>query len=324
MRVVVTGAAGYAGSVVTQRLLEDGHRVVGVDNLAHGHESALDPRAEFAHGDIRNEGFMRQFLREIRPDAVVHLAEVSPSPEPSRVDPGRYYRANVVGGQNLLDAMLAAEVGAIVAGSSTTVYGDPGLEGVTEDHPVAPINPYAESKAVFERMLRWYGLAHGIRWVSLRYFNACGAVGRLGENHVPETHLIPILLEAALGRREKVALYGTDYDTPDGTPVRDYVHVEDVAGAFALALVRIAETESAVYNLSSGRGHSTMEVVETVREVTGAPIEVESAPRRPGDPARLVASAARIERELGWRPGVTSLREMVESAWEWRRSHERP
>jgi UDP-glucose 4-epimerase len=317
MRILVTGAAGYIGSVVTERLIEHGHQVVALDNLQHGHQDAVHPAARFVHADLLDRDHLRELLGDARVDAVVHLAAEALIDESVR-DPGRFFRANVTGGLNLLDAMVAAGVGRMIFSSTAAVYGEPAAIPIAEDAPQRPVNAYGESKLAFERALVWYERAHGLRHVSLRYFNACGATARCGERHEPETHLIPILLDVALGARPEVRLFGTDYDTPDGTCVRDYVHVVDIADAHLRCLERLDGIASTAFNLGNGAGYSNREVIAAVGRVTGRPVRVVTAPRRPGDPARLVASGDRIARELGWRPGTPKLDAMIESAWIWR------
>jgi UDP-glucose 4-epimerase len=316
MNVLVTGAAGYIGSVVTERLLDQGHQVVALDNLRHGHREAVHPAARFVEGDLLDREWLIATVRQTGVDAIVHLAAEALIDESIR-DPGTFFRVNVTGGLNLLDAMAAAAVRRLIFSSTAAVYGEPVEVPIREDAALRPVNAYGESKLAFERALPWYFRAHGIRHVSLRYFNACGATARTGERHEPETHLIPILLDVALGRRDAVYLFGTDYDTPDGTCVRDYVHVLDIAEAHVRCLKRIDTIEPTAFNLGNGHGYSNREVIAAVERVTGRPVRVIAAPRRPGDPARLVASADRIAHELGWRPGNDALDPMIQSAWTW-------
>lgn len=320
MKVLVTGAAGFIGSVVTEQLIEQGAEVVGFDNLQHGHRAAVHPSARFVEGDLLDASLLQELLAEEKPDAVAHLAAEALIDESIR-DPGRFYRANVTGGINLLDAMVAAGVMRMVFSSTAAVYGQPKEIPIVEDAPYEPCNSYGDSKLAFERMLAWYRVAHDIRYVCLRYFNACGATERCGEFRKKETHLIPICFEAALGEREALSLFGTDYDTRDGTCIRDYVHVSDIAQAHLLAMEQMDRVKAAAYNLGNGEGYSNRQVIETVRGVTGRPVPVQDAPRRPGDPARLVASSAKIRRELGWEPRFPELATMVETAWKWRLSH---
>jgi UDP-glucose 4-epimerase len=316
MKILVTGAAGYIGSVVAERLIEIGHTVTALDNLLHGHREAVHPEARFLEGDLLDCEWLGRELRDGGYDAVVHLAAEALIDESVR-DPGRFFRANVTGGLNLLDAMTAAGVKRLVFSSTAAVYGEPESIPIREDAPHRPVNAYGESKLAFERALPWYRRAHGLCHVSLRYFNACGATARCGERHEPETHLIPILLEVALGARESIRLFGTDYDTPDGTCIRDYVHVRDIAEAHARCLAAIDQLGADAFNLGNGAGYSNRQVIDAVQRVTGRPIAVVNAARRPGDPARLVASADRIGARVGWRPAIADLETMIESAWAW-------
>ncbi len=320
MKILVTGAAGYIGSVVTEQLVEEGHQVVALDNLRHGHRAAVDPQAQFVHGDLVDGQWLHAFLAASPVDAVVHLAAEALI-DVSMRDPGLFYRCNVTGGLNLLEAMVAAGVKRIVFSSTAAVYGEPRGIPINESDPVKPVNSYGESKLAYERILEWYRLAHGLKYVSLRYFNACGATERHGEYHVPETHIIPILFEVALGKRKEFRLFGADYDTPDGTCIRDYIHIADIACAHVLALAQIDRIGARAYNMGNSLGYSNLKVIETVRDVTGCPIPVVSASRRPGDPARLVASSDQIRSELGWKPQRPSLTTMVETAWAWRQRH---
>jgi UDP-glucose 4-epimerase len=320
MRVLVTGAAGFIGSVVTQQLLEAGHQVTAVDNLSHGHAEAIVPPAQLVRADLLDAASIKELVLAKRVEAVVHLAAEALIDESVR-NPGVFFRVNVVGGLNLLDAMAAAGVQRLIFSSTAAVYGEPTRLPIPEDAVCQPVNSYGESKLAFERMLDWYRKAHGIRSVVLRYFNACGATDKCGEYHVPETHLIPILFAAALDQRESIRLYGTDYDTPDGTCIRDYIHVSDIARAHLLALTKIDALQTCVFNMGNNRGYSNREVIDTVREVTGRTIRVEPTARRAGDPARLVASSQRIRSELRWEPDYPELATMVESAWKWRLQH---
>jgi len=320
MRILVTGAAGFIGSVVTEQLLGDGHEVVALDSLKHGHAAAVLPGAQFVEADLRDAARLAGSVAASRVEAGSHLAAEAQIAESVR-DPGLFFRANTVGSLNLVEAMLAAGVKRLIFSSTAAVYGEPATTPIPEDAACLPVNAYGESKLAFERMLPWFARAHDLRSISLRYFNACGATERLGEFHVPETHLIPILFEAALGQRGAVQLYGTDYDTPDGTCIRDYVHVADIARAHLLALARVDGIGCRAYNMGNSRGYSNLEVIEAVRQVTGREIRVEAAARRPGDPARLVASDERIRSELGWEPEHPDLPTMVQSAWSWRMRH---
>ena len=319
MRVLVTGGAGYIGSVVAEELLRDGHEVTVFDSLVKGHRGAVVEGAEFVEGDLADGARVREALKGQGTEAVIHMAAHSLVGE-SVTEPAKYYRNNVVAGLSLLEAMRECGVTRLVFSSTAAVYGEPEKQPIEETDPVRPTNPYGETKLAFERALRWYDGAYRLRSVSLRYFNAAGATERCGEDHSPETHLIPIILQAAAGRRTHVEVYGDDYPTRDGTCVRDYVHVVDLARAHVASLSILGE-RSAIYNLGcGGEGYTVMQVVEAAREVTGRNIEARVGPRRPGDPAVLVASSERIRRELGWSPRFQNLRAIIESAWNWMQS----
>ncbi len=319
MHVLVVGGAGYIGSVTVAALLDAGHRVTVYDSLEHGHRAAIDHRASLCQGRLQDGDRLRAALAAEPVDAVIHFAAYIEVGE-SMAAPGRYFDNNVGGTIDLLNAMLAHGVQRLVFSSSAAVYGTPQYTPLDEAHPLAPINVYGEGKLMVEQMLRWYGSQAALRSVALRYFNASGATDALGEAHEPETHLIPNLLAVALGRKPNAALFGDDYPTPDGTCIRDYVHVADLADAHLLALER-TEHGSGVYNLGSGEGYSNREVLEAARRATGHPIPAEILPRRPGDPAILVASSDLARRELGWRPRRQGLDTIVGSAWRWHRAH---
>jgi UDP-glucose 4-epimerase len=320
VQVLVTGGAGYIGSVVVEELLRDGHAVVVYDNLAKGHRGAVAPEAAFVEGDLRDGDRLRAALREHGVEAVVHMAADSLVGE-SVQDPAKYYRNNVGAGLALLDAMRDVGVARLVFSSTAAVYGEPAEQPIEESDPTAPTNPYGETKLAFERALAWYAPAYGLRYASLRYFNAAGATARCGEVHSPETHLIPLVLRAAAGQQPHVTVFGEDYPTRDGTCVRDYIHVVDLARAHVLAL-GILDERSATYNLGcGGEGYSVREVIEAARAVTGREVPVRLGPRRVGDPAVLIASSDRIKRELGWRPAQQDLRAIVASAWDWLQAH---
>ncbi len=316
MRILVTGGAGYIGSVVTEELVKDGHEVVVYDSLYKGHREAVVPEAKFVQADLMDTSVLRRTLADDEIEAVIHMAADSLVGE-SVEQPAKYYRNNVIAGLSLLDAMRETEVRRLVFSSTAATYGEPAKQPIEETDPTAPTNPYGETKLTFERALRWYENAHGMRYASLRYFNAAGATELCGEAHDPETHLIPIVLQAAAGTRTHVTVYGDDYPTRDGTCVRDYIHVIDLARAHILAL-DILDERSAIYNLGcGGEGYSVREVIETAQAVTGRDIPVQTGPRRPGDPAVLIASSDRIKSELGWQPTRQDLNVIIESAWKW-------
>ncbi len=320
MRVLVTGGAGYIGSVVVEELIGDGHQVVVYDNLYKGHRSAITPGAEFVEADLLDTDRVRQTLRDAYIEAVIHMAADSLVGE-SVQNPAKYYRSNVIAGLSLLDAMRDTGVRRLVFSSTAATYGEPEKQPIEEDDPTGPTNPYGQTKLAFEGALRWYDQAYKLRYASLRYFNAAGATARCGEWHDPETHIIPIVLQVAANKRPQVEIYGDDYPTRDGTCVRDYIHVVDLARAHILAL-GILDERSAIYNLGcGGDGYTVNEVVEIAREVTGKTIPVTVGPRRAGDPAVLIASSERIQRELGWSPKFQDLRTIVESAWLWLQNH---
>jgi UDP-glucose 4-epimerase len=320
---MVTGGAGYIGSVVTEELLRGGDEVVVYDSLYKGHREAVVEGATFVKGDLLDTPLLRDTLAQHKVEAVVHMAADSLVGESVKV-PARYYRNNVLGGLSLLDAMNEAGVKYLVFSSTAAVYGEPAKQPIEETDPTQPTNPYGETKLAFEKALRWYDGAHGLRYVSLRYFNAAGATDRCGERHDPETHLIPLVLQAAAGLRSEITVFGDDYPTPDGTCVRDYIHVVDLAQAHVRALHALAQGHpSSIYNLGcGGEGYSVKQVIDTARRITGREIPVKKGPRRAGDPAVLIASSARITRELGWRPTQQKLDAIIESAWRWmQRNH---
>jgi UDP-glucose 4-epimerase len=313
MKILVVGGAGYIGSICTEALLDEGHAVAVLDNLTEEHRRAVDARAEFIEGDLADQPAVEAAISASRPDAIMHFAASALVGE-SMQNPSKYFRNNIANGLNLLDAMVAAGVKRIVFSSTCAIFGPPERLPIDENLPTRPINPYGESKLAFERILRWYDEIHGVNCVSLRYFNAAGASARFGEDHRVETHLIPNVLKVALGQKPRVEVYGTDYETPDGTCVRDYIHILDLAKAHILAL---DSPKSEFYNLGTGGGSSVREVIDAARKVTGKKIEVVERPRRPGDPPRLIAASEKIKRELGWEPRFQSLDAILESAWKW-------
>lgn len=311
--IFVTGGAGYIGSICVEQLLDRGHEVAVFDNLSEGHRRAVDPRARFFQGDLADRTVLRHAMQEASPDAVMHFAANALVGE-SMQNPSKYFRNNVANGINLLDIAVEAGVRKIVFSSTCATFGIPEEVPIHEMLPQRPINPYGESKLLFEKILNWYDRIHGLRFVALRYFNAAGATNRFGEDHRIETHLIPNILKVALGKKENVEIYGTDYPTPDGTCIRDYIHVLDLAEAHILAL---AHPESTYYNLGTGGGTSVKEVIEICRQITGHPIPTDEKPRRDGDPPKLVAASEKIRKELGWQPKFQDIRTIVESAWKW-------
>jgi UDP-glucose 4-epimerase len=319
VKLLVTGGAGYVGSVVASQLVEAGHETVVLDNLSKGHEEAIPAGARLVWGDLLDEGFVRETLAEGF-DGVLHFAALSLVAE-SMEEPERYYRNNVGGTLNLLDAMNGAGVTRLVFSSTAAVYGDPEEVPIPETAPTVPTNPYGASKLAVDGMIGAVSQARGLAATSLRYFNVAGASGRFGEDHHPETHLIPLVLQAAAGTRDSVKLFGTDYPTRDGTAVRDYIHIEDLGRAHLMALEAARPGEHRVYNLGNGAGFSVLEVVEAARRVTGRRIEAVEAPRRAGDPPALVASSDKTREELGWKPEKPELEAMISDAWAWMRVH---
>ncbi len=321
MKVLVTGGAGYIGSVMAAHLLEAGHEVTVFDNLSKGHSEAVPEGAQFVEGNLLNEEVLQRTLNAGF-DGVLHFAALSLVGE-SVEQPERYYRNNVCGTLNLLDAMRAARVPRLVFSSTAAVYGEPEEIPILEKAVTRPTNPYGGSKIAVDQMIGFEAAAHELAAVSLRYFNVAGASGQWGEDHHPETHLIPIVLQAAAGERPSVQIYGTDYATRDGTAIRDYIHVEDLVRAHMLALDNVQAGKHQIYNLGNGAGFSVREVIETARKVTGRPIQAVDAPRRAGDPPVLIASSKKIQDELGWHPLKAELSTMVADAWEWRQAHPR-
>jgi UDP-glucose 4-epimerase len=312
MRIFVTGGAGYIGSVCSELLIDEGHEVAIFDNLIGGHRRALDSRSQFIQGDLADRSQIEAALSSTRPDAVMHFAAYALVPESMR-DPSKYFRNNISNGLNLLDAMVAAGVQRIIFSSTCAIFGPPERVPIDETAIPRPVSPYGESKLAFEKILRWYDQIYALKFISLRYFNAAGATENFGEDHRPETHLIPTVLKVALGQSSHVEIYGTDYETPDGTCVRDYIHIVDLARAHILAL---GASRSGFYNLGTGGGSSVQEIIEACRKITGRKIGTLEKPRRPGDPPRLIASSEKIKKELGWQPQF-QLDAIIKSAWAW-------
>src|SRR2546427_5823016 len=292
MKILVVGGAGYIGSICTELLLDEGHEAIVFDNLDEGHRRAMDPRAKFIQGDLADRGQIQVALSSVRPDAVMHFAASALVGESMR-DPSKYFRNNISNGLNLLDTMVAARVQRIVFSSTCAIFGMPERLPIDETAPARPINPYGESKLAFEKILPWYDQIYGLKFVSVRYFNAAGATGKFGEDHRLETHLVPNVLKVALGQKPRVEIYGTDYETPDGTCIRDYIHIVDLARAHILAL---GAAKSEFYNLGTGGGSSVQEIVEACREITGRKSGTVEKPRRPGDTVRGIASSEKINR----------------------------
>ena len=319
MRVLVVGGAGYIGSVTVDQLITEGHSVTVLDSLISGHAEAVNPDAELVEAEVRDEAALDRVFANHDFDAVINYSGYILAGE-SVQQPGRYFANNVSGCIALLNAMVTYGVTRFVFSSSAAVYGEPDAVPISEDAPIRPVNPYGETKAIVERMLPWYEGQFYLRHVSLRYFNAAGATEERGESHRPESHLIPNVLQVAQGKRDVLTLFGTDYPTPDGTCVRDYIHVSDLADAHLRALKR-TEDRSGAYNLGLGHGFSNREVIDAASRVVGEQIPVEEQDRRPGDPASLVASNALAGAELGWHPDITDLDEIIASAWRWHSAH---
>lgn len=325
MKILVVGGAGYIGSHAAALLNRTGHEAIVLDNLSLGHaEAARRSKSILIQADLGDPSALEQALRERKIEAVMHFAAFASVPE-SVAEPAKYYRNNVIGTLNLLDAMRASGVSKIVFSSTAAVYGIAGDDPIPETAPKAPINPYGFTKLAIERALADYADAYGLASATLRYFNACGASddGGLGEDHTPETHLIPIVLEVALGQRPHVQVFGDDYPTADGSCVRDYIHVEDLAEAHRLVLERLEPAQALVYNVGTGRGASVLQVVEAARRVTGRPIPIVKQPRRAGDPPTLVADGSKLREELGWSPRYDRVEAAIQSAWLWHSKHPR-
>ena len=323
MKVLVTGGAGYIGSVTILELINQGYEVVVFDDLSNGHKQAVPKKAKFIKGDLLDRSSIHSALAKEKIEAVIHFASLALVGE-SVKDPIKYFRGNVVGGLNLLESMKELGINKIIFSSSAAVYGNPRNIPIQEDDYKNPTNPYGETKLIFEKFLRWCDAPCGIRSICLRYFNAAGSdlENDLGEDHDPETHLIPLVLKVALGQREKIEIFGTDYDTKDGTCIRDYVHIKDLAAAHVLALKHLKEGgATSFYNVGSSKGYSVKEVIDISRKIAGRDIKVVSSPRREGDPASLVASSEKIQRELGFKFKHSGLENIIKTAWEWHSKH---
>lgn len=320
MKILVTGGAGYIGSICVEELIGQNHQVVVIDNLRQGHRKAVLPEAHFIHGDIGNPATLAEIFGKQDIEAVMHFAALATIEESMR-DPFPCFKNNVVAGLTLLEAMRKFKCTKLIFSSSASVFGNPEFLPIDENHPIRPINAYGESKAVFERILDWYSAAYGFKINSFRYFNAAGASVRLGEDHRQESHLIPLLVQTASGRKKKIGIFGSDYGTKDGTCVRDYIHVRDIALAHIRALGNLDLRPNEKYNLANGNGFTNLEVLRIVERISGKKIPFEFLDRRPGDPDRLVASAQKARRDLGWKPVFENLEDIVSSAWEWHMAH---
>ncbi len=319
MNILVTGGAGYIGSATAEALLKAGHSVTVFDSLSSGHRAAVPAGATFIHANLSDVEKVKSVLAEGRFDAIMHFAAFIEAGE-SMKEPGRFFENNYVNSLRLMEGAVQNGVKRFVFSSTAAVY-QSSEEPLTEESPLGPTNVYGQTKLMTEQALEWYRQIHGLRFAALRYFNACGALPGRGEAHQPESHLIPLVLRVALGQRETISVYGTDYDTPDHTCIRDYIHIADLVSAHLVALEALGERDRLVYNLGSGHGYSVRQVIEAARAATGHAIPAVESPRRGGDPARLVASPEKIRRELGWSPKHDDLREILSNAWEWHKSH---
>lgn len=319
MNILVTGGAGYIGSATAQALIHSGHQVTVYDSLITGHRAAVPEGAKFVEADLSDSHTLAETMTRSTFDAIMHFAAFIEAGE-SMKEPGRFYHNNFTNTLTLMETAVRAGVGRFVLSSTAAVF-QSSDEPLTEDSPLGPTNVYGHTKLLIEQTLEWYRQIHGLHFAALRYFNASGALPERGEVHQPESHLIPLVLRVALGQRESANIYGSDYPTPDGTCIRDYIHIADLVSAHLLALEGLAESDRLIYNLGTGHGYSVREVIDTARQVTGHPIPVNELPRRPGDSARLVASSEKIRRELGWKPQHDNLREIIASAWHWHRTH---
>ncbi len=316
MKILVTGGAGYIGSITVERLIKAGEEVVVFDNLYQGHVDAVHPDAVFVQGDLADKEAIDAVIAEHKPDGIMHFASYTLVGE-SVEHPFMYLRDNVVNGSNLIESAAKHGVKRFILSSTANLFDDPERMPIDENERIVPGSPYGESKFILERYLHWMDKIYGMRYACLRYFNACGATEERGEDHAPETHLIPLVLQVALGQRDKIVIFGDDYNTPDGTCVRDYIHIVDLAEAHILAMQALADGPSRKYNLGNGRGYSIKQVIETAREVTGHPIPAVIGDRRPGDPDILIASSETINHDLGWRPMYPELKQIIQMAWNW-------
>lgn len=320
LKVLITGGAGYIGATAVRLLVKQGHEVTALDNLSQGHREAVPSQARLVIADLADWGTLSALFRESGFDAVMHFAALAVVGDSMKF-PERYFRNNVTNSLNLLECCAANRVSRFVLSSTAAIFGDPQTPLIEESAPKAPLNPYGESKLQVEAMLRWFQQIHGVRFATLRYFNVAGAWDGHGEHHDPESHLIPLVLQVAMGKRPSVSVFGTDYPTSDGTCVRDYVHIYDLAMAHLLVMEALKNREGLAYNLGNGNGFSVREVIEAARKITGHPIPVVESPRRPGDPPTLVASSEKIGKELGWRPKYATLESIMQTAWDWHRAH---
>lgn len=321
--ILVTGGAGYIGSHTVRLLLKEGYKVTVLDNLVNGHKESLPLEAEFVQLDLGEREVLNKFIELNNFDAVIHFAAFIEAGL-SMKEPDKFFENNCVNGTNLLNAMIANGLKNIIFSSTAAVYGNPVQTPIKEDHPLNPVNHYGRTKLIFESILSMYKETHDLKYTSLRYFNAAGAdsSGEIGEDHDPETHLIPLILKTALGQRSNISIFGIDYDTKDGTCVRDYIHVNDLAQAHILALEKMFKTgECEIFNLGNGHGFTVKEVIEAAEKVIGHPIPKEEAPRRDGDPAILIADSGKIKTKLGWNPKFTSIEDIIETAWKWHKEN---
>jgi UDP-glucose 4-epimerase len=320
VKVLVTGGAGYIGSIVTSELLKAGNEVVVYDNLSTGNRAAVLPEAELVVGDIADRDKLDKVMSSRRFDGVMHFAALIEAGESMKF-PTHFFRNNTTNTLTLLEAMLEHGIDRFVFSSTAALYGNPERTPIQEDDRLRPTNPYGESKLLVEQKLNWLNQIHGLKYACLRYFNAAGATEKLGQDHHPESHLIPLILQVPLGKRKEIAIYGTDYDTPDGTCVRDYIHIVDLASAHILSLQALEKRSRLIYNLGTGTGFTVRQVIDVARKVTGHPIPVVETPRRPGDPAVLIASSQKIQSELGWKPKYPDLETIIASEWKWFSKH---